>query len=60
MDNIITPQMIDDVIVKEMTIDMNSGNFYKEVDDKTLHLCLTTMWENREEWSMRGITLGES
>ena len=60
MDNIITPQMLDDVIVKEMTIDMNSGNFYKEVDDKNLHLCLTTMWENREEWLMRGITLGEA
>ena len=27
-------QVLDDVIVKEMTIDLSSGSFYKEVDDE--------------------------
>jgi len=49
---------IDEVIAKELTIDLSSGNFYKEVDDETLQMALTAMWENIEGWNQRGVIIG--
>jgi hypothetical protein len=49
---------IDEVIAKELTIDLSSGNFYKEVDDETLQMALTAMWENIEGWNSRGVIIG--
>lgn len=51
---------IDEVIAKELTIDLSSGNFYKEVDDETLQMALVAMYENVEGWHQRGVIIGES
>ncbi len=51
---------IDEVIAKELTIDLSSGNFYKEVDDETLQMALVAMYENIEGWNRRGVVIGES
>ena len=42
---------IDEVIAKELTIDLSSGAFYKEVDDETLQMALVAMYENIEGWN---------
>jgi len=61
MDGTIDQQYIEDVIVKEMTIDLHSGKFYRDVDDETLELCLTQMWEDGAYvWEKRGVILGEA
>ena len=49
---------IDEVIAKELTIDLCSGAFYKEVDDETLQMALTAMYENIEGWNARGVIIG--
>ena len=49
---------IDEVIAKELTINLSSGNFYKEVDDETLQMALTAMGENIEGWNSRGVIIG--
>ena len=49
---------IDEVIAKELTIDLSSGAFYKEVDDETLEMALTAMYENIEGWNARGVIIG--
>ena len=54
----VTTQILDRIILNEITVDMNSGEFYKTADDETLDLMLTQIWENIDEWSMRGIQLG--
>ncbi len=58
MDRQIQQLMLDDLIIKEMTTDLCSGEFYKEVDDETLELSLIQMWEYQEEWNDRGVILG--
>ena len=49
---------IDEVIAKELTIDLSSGAFYKEVDDETLQMALIAMYENIEGWNQRGVIIG--
>ena len=49
---------IDEVIAKELTIDLSSGAFYKEVDDETLEMALVAMYENIEGWNQRGVIIG--
>tara|TARA_R100000234_G_scaffold60337_1_gene36607 strand:+ start:117 stop:299 length:183 start_codon:yes stop_codon:yes gene_type:complete len=49
---------IDEVIAKELTIDLSSGAFYQEVDDETLQMALTAMYENIEGWNARGVIIG--
>ena len=49
---------IDEVIAKELTIDLSSGAFYKEVDDETLQMALVAMYENIEGWNQRGVIIG--
>ena len=57
----ITHQHLDDMIVEEITIDLHSGKFYQDVDDETLELCLTQMWEDGTwNWLQRGVILGEA
>ena len=53
----ITQQYIDDVIIKEMTVDLSSGEFYTACDDETLEIALTSMWEDLEHWEHRGVIL---
>ena len=54
----IQSNILDEVIVKELTIDLNSGAFYTEVDEETLEMALTAMWANQEEWLERGVIIG--
>ena len=49
---------IDEVIAKELTIDLSSGAFYKEVDSETLQMALVAMYENIEGWNQRGVVIG--
>ena len=49
---------IDEVIAKELTIDLSSGAFYQEVDDETLQMALVAMYENIEGWNQRGVVIG--
>ena len=49
---------IDEVIAKELTIDLSSGAFYKEVDDETLEMALVAMYDNIEGWNARGVIIG--
>ena len=49
---------IDEVIAKELTIDLSSGAFYKEVDDEPLEMALVAMYENIEGWNVRGVIIG--
>ena len=49
---------IDEVIAKELTIDLSSGAFYKEVDDETLQMALVAMYEKIEGWNQRGVIIG--
>ena len=49
---------IDEVIAKELTIDLSCGAFYKEVDDETLQMALVAMYENIEGWNQRGVVIG--
>ena len=49
---------IDEVIAKELTIDLSSGAFYKEVDDETLEMALVAMDENIDGWNQRGVIIG--
>jgi hypothetical protein len=53
--------ILEDVVVKEMTIDMCTGRFYTECDDETLELALTQLWEDGAwEWQQKGVILGEA
>jgi hypothetical protein len=57
----ITQEFLEDVIVKELAIDLHNGNFYKEVDDDTLEMCLVQLWEDGTwNWGQRGVILGEA
>ena len=57
----VTQEYLEDIVVKEMTIDLSSGKFYQECDDETLELCLTQMWEDgSDQWMLRGVILGEA
>lgn len=56
MNNVVT--QIDEAIAKELTIDLSSGAFYTEVDEETLRMALTAMWDNPEEWIGRGVIIG--
>ena len=56
MNNVVT--QIDEVIAKELTIDLSSGAFYTEVDEETLEMPLVAMWENIEGWNRRGVIIG--
>ena len=49
---------LDEVLAKEITIDLSSGNFYKEVDDETLKMALTAMYESLDGWNQRGVIIG--
>jgi len=49
---------LDEVLAKEITIDLSSGNFSKEVDDETLKMALTAMYENIDGWNQRGVIIG--
>ena len=49
---------LDEVLAKEITIDLSSGNFYKEVDDETLKMALTAMYENIDGCNQRGVIIG--
>ena len=49
---------IEEVIAKELTIDISSGAFYKEVDDEKQQKARIEMYENIEGWNQRGVIIG--
>ena len=60
MSSNVTTQILDEVIVKEMTVDLASGSFYKEMDDQTLEMALRAIYGCLEQWEQRGIIIGRS
>ena len=66
--NILAQMKIEDIIVLQLdeqlhhmiSEDMITGNMW-EMDDETLDLALTSMWEDGvDEWKNQGVVIGEA
>ena len=51
---------IDELILKGITIDLATGEFYEKVDDDLLLQCLTSIYRNPSVWDKRGVIRGTS
>ena len=51
---------IDDLILRGITIDLATGEFYEKVDDDLLLQCLTSICQNPSVWDKRGVIRGTS
>ena len=51
---------IDDLILRGITIDLATGEFYEKVDDDLLLQCLTSIYQNPSVWGKRGVIRGTS
>ena len=51
-------EYIDDVILKGISVDLASGEFYEKVDDDLLMKCLESMYMNPQLWDERGVLRG--
>ena len=51
---------IDDLILRGITIDLATGEFYEKVDDDLLLQCLTSIYLNPRVWDERGVIRGQS
>ena len=51
---------IDELILKGITIDLATGEFYEKVDDDLLEQCLRSMYLNPHVWDERGVVRGQS
>ena len=51
---------IDELILKGITIDLATGEFYEKVDDDLLEQCLKSMYLNPRVWDERGVLRGQS
>ena len=51
---------IDDLILRGITIDLATGEFYEKVDDDLLLQCLTSIYQNPSAWDKRGGIRGTS
>ena len=51
---------IDELILKGITIDLATGEFYEKVDDDLLLQCLTSIYQNPSGWDKRGGIRGTS
>ena len=51
---------IDELILKGITIDLATGEFYEKVDDDLLLQCLTSIYQNPAVWDKRGVIRGTS
>ena len=51
---------IDDLILRGITIDLATGEFYEKVDDDLLLQCLTSIYQNPVVWDKRGVIRGTS
>ena len=51
---------IDDLILRGITIDLATGEFYEKVDDDLLLQCLTSIYQNPSVWDKRGVIRGMS
>ena len=50
--------ILDEAIVKEITIDIAQGTFYTDMDEETLEMALTAMWQDTDYWQSRGVIGG--
>mgnify|MGYP003118067694 CR=1 FL=1 len=50
--------ILDEAIVKEITIDIAQGTFYTDMDEETLEMALTAMWQDTDYWHDKGVILG--
>ena len=51
---------IDDLILRGITIDLATGEFYEKVDDDLLLQCLTSIYQNPSVWDKRWVIRGTS
>ena len=51
---------IDELILRGITIDLATGEFYEKVDDDLLLQCLTSINQNPSVWDKRGVIRGTS
>ena len=51
---------IDELILKGITIDLATGEFYEKVDDDLLLQCLTSIYQNPSVWDKSGVIRGTS
>jgi|TARA_B100001094_G_C17967125_1_gene688453 hypothetical protein len=49
---------IDEIIIKGISVDLASGEFYEKVDDDLLVRCLESMYMNPRLWDERGVLRG--
>ena len=62
MDNTIKEQLerIDNMILKQMAVDLTTGRFYEEVEDDLLEMCLVSMYSAPQIWDHRGVIRGNA
>ena len=46
---------IDEIILKGISVDLATGEFYEKVDDDLLRQCLVSIYENPHIWIKRGV-----
>ena len=51
---------IDDMILKGISVDLATGEFYEKVDDELLIQCLESIYMNPHVWDKRGVIRGMS
>jgi len=51
---------IDEIILKGISVDLASGEFYEKVDDDLLVKCLESMYMNPQLWDERGVLRGQT
>ena len=51
---------IDELILKGISVDLATGEFYEKVDDDLLLQCLISIYQNPSVWDKRGVIRGTS
>ena len=52
--------MIDMILMNHICNDVMNGTLLTEVDNETLELVLTGIWEDKESFKERGVIIGEA
>ena len=53
-------EMIDMILMNHICNDVMNGTLLTEVDNETLELVLTGIWEDKESFKERGVIIGEA
>ena len=51
---------IDEIILKGISVDLATGEFYEKVDDDLLEMCLVSMYSAPQIWDNRGVIRGNA